>query len=324
VTAGGGSEGRGSVEGVRTADGIRVGVVLLNWNGGEFTLPCIRSLLEGDLRPWQIVVVDNGSTDGSPELIERAFPTVSMIRSRENLGFAAGNNVGIRALLGDGADLIWILNNDTTVSRSCLGELVAAIQADDDMAVATAKVLFEEPAGRIWYAGAWFSPWTLKATHRGERESDHGQYDETTEVGFVSGCCMLIRASAFREIGMLDERFFIYEEDADWCLRAARAGLRMWYVPAATVVHRVSASMRKNMLGASGGSTPVRTYYLTTRNRIFVIRAHAHRPWQWLTAMAWFVAGCSYLLIGMLVLRRWDKAVAVLRGFRDGFRAALA
>jgi hypothetical protein len=215
----------------------RIGVVLLNWNGAEFTVPCLQSIFASVRRPWKIVVVDNVSTDGSPDLLESSFPTVTILRNPRNLGFAGGNNVGIRHLLAE-ADLVWILNNDTEVHPQCLGMLVAQLDADPGLAAVSGKILFASPPDRIWYTGAQWRWWSLTASHRGAMEQDVGQYNIPGDVGFISGCCMLVRAVDLKQVGALDERYFVYDEDAEWCLRALKAGLKLAVPSYAQAVER--------------------------------------------------------------------------------------
>ena len=303
----------------------KAGVALVNWNGGEFTIPCVESLLASEPPPWRIVVVDNASTDGSPDAIANRFPQVQLIRCDRNLGFAGGTNVAVRALLDAGADLIWILNNDTVVQPTCLDLLSREIEREGEgkpLAAVSAMILFQEPGDVIWYAGGNWSRWTLAAPHRGEGEVDRGQYDRPEDVGFLSGCCILARAEALRKIGLFDERFVAYHEDADWCLRALKAGYRLRYVPTAVLWHKVSASIRKNTLGRSRGFSSPRSYYLSTRNRIYVLRAHAGRPVPYLTALAALLLRGLFLSVGFLALGRLEKLTALWRGFRAGFRAS--
>ena len=295
----------------------KVGVVLLNWNGGEFTIPCISSLLAGDLSPWRILVFDNASTDGSPEEITAMFPEVQMVRSAENVGFAAGSNQGIRQLLAQGADFLWILNNDTVVHRSCLRMLVEECLHDGKLGGATGKIFFQQPGDRIWYAGGRWNRWSFTSAHRGRGEKDTGQYDRAEDVEFASGCCMLLRREALARVGLFDERYFVYCEDAEWCLRARRHGVRMRYVPHAVLWHRVSASAKKN----AGGKTPPLSHYYNQRNRLFNMRRYAGRPLQVTTAVLAHLARALPLSVALLVLRRWATLKSVVRGIRDGLLA---
>ena len=299
--------------------GARVGIALLNWNGGEFTIPCIESLLASELPPWRIAVVDNASTDGSPDAIAARFPEVLLIRNERNTGFAAGTNTAARALLAEGADPIWILNNDTIVDPACLRELTRELDRDPAAAAVSGKILREEPSDVIWYGGGKWTRWSFAPVHLGEGERDRGQCDRAEDVSFLSGCCILVRAAALRQAGLLDERYFAYYEDGEWCLRALRKGLRLRYVPQAVLWHKGSASVRKNTLGRSVGLTSPFALYLETRNRYRVIRDHAGRPVPYLTALAALGYRCLYLTAAFAVLRRFEKLRAVWRGAREGF-----
>jgi GT2 family glycosyltransferase len=298
----------------------KVGVVLLNWNGGEFTIPCIESLLKGTSKPWKILVFDNGSTDDSPDRIAKQFGEVELIRNGRNIGFAEGNNVPIRRLVAEGADLIWVLNNDTLVAPDCLEKLVAAMRADPGVAAASAKILFEDPRDLIWYAGAFWRPIALRAPHRGLREKDIGQHDEPCDVGFLSGCCMLVRAEVYRRIGDFRGNYFIYNEDTEWCRRATEAGLRMRYVPQAVLWHKQHATTRKNFTAVLTSKAPPLQEYYQTRNSLFLAREHARRPWQFMATMTDNLIRRLYRAGGLLLLGRAESTLAILRGIRDGLR----
>lgn len=296
----------------------KVGVALLNWNGGEFTIPCIESLLASEFSPWRIVVFDNASSDRSPDRIAATFPQVCVIRHDRNLGFAGGTNAAIRALMKDGADFIWVLNNDTLVDAKCLGTLVKAMCEDPTIGVTSSKILYETPPNLIWYAGATWNYWSMYSPHKGQGQTDEGQYNRPYDVGFVSGCCMLIRRNCFEQVGLLDERFFAYSEDADWCLRALKKGIRLRYLPESVMWHKVSASLKKNTLSPKSGSASPRFHFLSSRNRIFLIRKHSQRPIRFFVAMFMVIAESVYTSLGLIVLRRWDKLRSRWRGIWEG------
>lgn len=302
---------------------LRVGVALLNWDAADLTLACIDSLLAGETVPWRILVVDNGSTDGSQACLRAAGRGVELYESPENLGFAGGTNVAVRELIASGADAVWVLNNDTVVGSECLRELTAALAADPDVAAVTGKILYESPAGRIWYAGAQWRRWSLTAPHRGQGQRDRGQFDVPCDVGFISGCCLLARVEAFMRVGLFNEKYFAYWEDAEWCLRARRAGLRLRYQPAATVEHKVSTSVRRNTLGRSGGTASPLAHYLVTRNHMFLIRQHASGPLQRIVALGGVLASRAFVAAGLTMLGRWDKLKSLAGGVRDGLWASL-
>lgn len=256
---------------------MKLGVVVLNWNGKDVTRRCLDSIARSACPPDQIVVVDNASTDGSADLVRAAFPQVTLIVNDSNLGFAEGNNVGIRVLLERACDLILLLNNDAVLDARALCELKRA--AETQPAAAYGAAIYELGApGALWYGGGSISRLTLDACHETSPERTKGAPRETD---FVTGCCLVFRADALRRLGMLDKDFFAYYEDVDWCLRARAAGERLLYVPGAIVHHEVSHTFRRIGEGDPGmaryswaQSRPL-VLYLAYRNRLLLVRKHA-------------------------------------------------
>lgn len=218
----------------------QVCVIILNWNGKEDTLHCLRSLQEVDYPRYQVVVVDNASDDGSPEAIRAAFPAVELIVNESNLGFSAGNNEGIQYALQSGADYVLLLNNDTQVDRMVLTALVRTCEADPAVGLASPKVFYFDRPHVIYYAGARRGWLPLLPRLIGVEEEDRGQYEQLEEVDYIWGQAMLIKREVIESVGLLDPRFFMYYEDADYCLRAKRAGYKVVYVPTALVWHQVA------------------------------------------------------------------------------------
>jgi GT2 family glycosyltransferase len=217
-------------------------VIVLTWNGKEDTLECLRSLQEVEFRNFKILVVDNASADGTSDAITALFPDVHVIVNKENLRFAGGNNVGIRYALEQGADYVLLLNNDTVVDKHFLTFLTDIAKTSPDIGMVGPKIYYNADRQRLWYAGGTIVWWKGIISHIGIREIDHGQYDEQQETDYITGCCVLVRRSVIEKIGMLDERYFIYGEDADWCVRATRKGFKLLYVPASRIWHKVSVS----------------------------------------------------------------------------------
>jgi len=215
-------------------------IIILNWNGKEDTIECLHSVQEVDYPCYQALVVDNASSDGSAEAIRAAFPRVGLIVNESNLGFAAGNNVGIEHALEEGADYVFLLNNDTTVDRMVLTELVKACEADRAIGLASPKVYYYDRPKTIFYAGARRHWLPLFPNPIGIGEEDRGQHDEVKEVDYVWGQAMFIKRRVIEDIGLLDPGFFMYYEDCDYCLRAAEAGYKIIYVPMAIVWHKIA------------------------------------------------------------------------------------
>ena len=301
-----------------TSASATVGVVLVNWNGAEHTIPCVESLLAGSVRPDSIVVVDNASQDDSADRIAERFPGVTLIRNSHNLGFTGGNNIGIDRLLTSGSAYLWILNNDTTVDKECLSVLKTHLDAHPDVSACSGKITYAEPQNLIWYAGATYDPWTVQSRHRGEGENDVGQYEQTADVPFISGCCMFVRREAVERVGVFDDRFFAYYEDSDWCRRAIRTSHRLQYVPSAIVRHKVSATVGRVKARETAGTTSPFSVYITNRNRLFMIRKHAAGVLQMGTAVLAYACWLFYYGTALVVLGRFQKFGALVMAAYDG------
>ncbi len=217
-------------------------VLILNWNGRDDTIECLRSVFAVDYPNARVVVIDNASTDGSVTAIRAQFPTVHIIENPNNLRFAGGNNVGIEYALREGAEYILLLNNDTTVDQRFLSELVSMFRDSRSAGMAGPKILYYHRPEQIWYAGGIIEWWKGWISHRGIREIDRGQYDQPAETDYLTGCCLLVRRQVVEQIGLLDERYSMYGEDVDWCVRTRRAGFSLHYIPAARIWHKVSVS----------------------------------------------------------------------------------
>jgi GT2 family glycosyltransferase len=295
----------------------RVAVILLNWNGVHLTVPCINSLITGTVKPTTIIVVDNASTDRSIETLRASFADIDIVVNEKNLGFTGGNNVGFKRTLTGNYDFIWVLNNDTVVKDDCLKNLLQAMYDDSNIVAASGKILYEDPSDRIWYAGAEFSYWSLRTSHRGEMEKDIGQYNLPEDVPFISGCCIFMRSSALVTVGFFDNNFFAYSEDVDWCLRAKRLGLRLRYVPQAMIYHKVSASFKTVSTPKAGGTSSPFAIYLVTRNRMLLIRKHT-TALQFLTASIAFFSRCFYYGLAYILLFRTTKLQSLCKGIIHG------
>jgi hypothetical protein len=219
-----------------------VWIIIVNWNGRDMTLDCLDSLRAVTYGKRQILVVDNGSTDGSVSALRERYPGVAVLPMTENHRFAGGTNAGIRHALAHGADLLLLLNNDTTVDPGFLALMVECLSSDPSTGIVAPKILYSAEPDRLWYAGGAISFWTGTMKHLGIRERDRGQHDIPGQTDYATGCCLLARRELVETIGMLDESYYMYTEDADWCMRARRAGYHIMYEPRAKIWHRLSVS----------------------------------------------------------------------------------
>jgi GT2 family glycosyltransferase len=292
-----------------STDQDAVAVVVLTWNGRDDTLACLRSLARVEAPRLRIVVVDNGSSDGTVEAVRQEFPEAEVIDNGENLGFAAGNNAGIGRALELGASHVLVLNNDVEVDPGFAAALLDEAGRRPDAASLGSKILFAEPRDLLWFAGASFDPRRgYNGRQRGYRERDDGRYEAVVETDRACGAAILVPRQVLEEVGVFDPQLFLYFEDTDWSLRARAAGRRHYVVPASKVWHKVSV--------ASGGESSPTALYYGTRNSIAVAERHAPlgRLGTWRRRL---VVLATLLLQALRSGRRAAGVAAVLEGFRD-------
>jgi len=286
---------------------VTTAIVLLNWNSGDMTTECIRSLLKMTAESYEIIVVDNGSQDGSVEYLRGQFPAITILPQEHNLGFAAGCNVGIKLALEKGVKFVSLLNNDTVVDPQFLTELERVADEHPEAAVISPKIYFWDMPNRLWWAGGVFSLWTGIAKHIGRKEVDRGQFERNADVDWATGCAALIRSEVLEQVGLFDESFFAYSEDLDFSLRIKKAGYKIWYAPNARLWHKEGVVCRKNV-------GEYLRKFLSTRNLLFVMRRHARRI-QWLTFLPNFVFRyVAFYILLSLVRGDYRSAWAVVQG----------
>jgi GT2 family glycosyltransferase len=243
--------------------------VILNWNQCDLTLDCLESLGKLEYKNVDVIVVDNGSTDRSVERIHQAFPDYRIISNRENLGYSEGNNVGIRQALEKDSEFIFLLNNDTYADSSMLSRLMDAAIKEPKAGILGPTMFYADPPNKLW-GGRNRIDWQKTRVIReqmGETiEITTLSTQSSAEVMYIDSCAILVRSQVFREIGLMDNRFFINFDDIDLCLRTHKAGYKIFYVPSAVIWHRVSAAM--------GIGSPANTYYMT-RNALIFFTRHA-------------------------------------------------
>jgi GT2 family glycosyltransferase len=219
-----------------------VAIILVNWNGKTDTLECLASLQKISTPDVRVIVVDNGSHDGSVEAIRAAHPWAELVPLPENRRFAGGNNAGIAHALSLGASHVLLLNNDAFVAPDVVSHMLERFNAEPGCGMVAPKIFYAVPPDRLWFAGGEISFWTGTMKHTGIRETDRGQYDQSRDIDYATGCCVLVSREVIQRAGVLDESYFIYAEDADWSMRVRNAGYRILYEPRARVWHKISAS----------------------------------------------------------------------------------
>lgn len=213
-------------------------VIILNWNGRPYLEQCLSALATQEYAIEQVILADNASTDGSVAFVRERFPWVTVRENGGNIGFAAGNNAPLREIATDAAVL---LNPDVALSPGCLAALADGLAADPNIGIAGGKLWY--PGGEvIQYAGGFITIPQAMPGHYGVGERDKGQHDQPRDVEYIIGALMVVRREMLAEIGLLDEGFYLYFEDADLCARARQSGYRVAYLPDATGIHIESAT----------------------------------------------------------------------------------
>jgi len=289
-------------------------VVVLNHNGHDLLRDCLESLESQSLTDFETIVVDNGSTDGSCEMVKEKFPLVRVLPLGENFGFSIANNAAIRNALERRSKYVLLLNNDTTVASDFIAEMVRAIDSDERIGAVCPKIFFADPSDLLWYAGGDFSMWTANPRHRGWKQRDTGQFDEQCDVTLATGCALLVRSSALRDVGLLDEQFWAYLEDVEWSVRFLKKNYRLVFAPKARVWHRDGATWVRSI----GAGSAVKRQFLSSRNMLFLAWKHA-RPLQLPFYLAGFLFHHVLFYSALRIIRKDYRAFwAVYRGIAAG------
>jgi GT2 family glycosyltransferase len=278
-----------------TADSLDLGIVILNWNGASDTIECLRSIYSGLGRPSRVILVDNGSTDDSVARIRQwvtgnALETqgLTIIEAGRNLGFSAGNNIGIRQLIDQGVAYVMLLNNDTVVQDDALAILLHALNRTVHAHCAVPQIRYLSTPNRIWNCGGEWS-WSNSPKYRFAEESIGALEGKPPfPVTFVTGCALVVRSDWFASNGLLSERFFFGEEDVEFSWRMRESGSRtMICVPSAVIYHKVGTSITK--MAESSRLPKVYCHYL---NRLILLKSVWGKGLRW---YAWRIGVLAYL-----------------------------
>ena len=293
----------------------RVFAIILNWNDFDDTYECVNSLRTVDYPRLDIVLVDNNSSDGSAAKLREAFPSLPLIVSPHNSGYAAGNNAGILFALEQGAEYVLILNNDVVVDKDFLFPLLELMQQDSRIGVASGKIFYYGNRERVFYAAGRFSKLFCTGLNFPRDFLLTVDIDSSSFVDYVCGCMLLVRREVFVDLGLFDERFFMYFEDIEFSRRVAKQFF-LAYVPQSVIYHKCGAGLKWRSL------TEVYLYY-HTRNRLWVFRNDQilYRLYVGLFTISNALAKACAVSLNLVSDRK--KAVrqllAITKGIKDGF-----
>ena len=282
-------------------------IITINYNGLKDTCELMETLPLED-ESIEVIVVDNASTQDEATIIEQRYPQITVIRSKENLGFAGGNNLGIQASHGK---YLFFINNDTLLSpqTSDISHLINRLESSPKIGAVSPKIRFAWGNNPIQYASYTpLSRITIRNRAVGFGESDHSQYDTSHLTSYAHGAAMMVKREVIEKVGMMPECYFLYYEELDWSMMIRRAGYDIWYEPACTIYHKESQ--------ATGRNSPLRTYYIT-RNRLLFVKRNNTNAIRYLSYLYLIGIVAVKDILKSLLQCRFDLAQATVKGIRD-------
>ncbi len=263
----------------------KLSIITVNYNGGKHIFNYLNSVRKSNYADYELIVVDNGSKDGSPDLIKKKYPWVRLILNGKNLGFTGGNNVGMKQAQGD---IFFLLSDDTVIHPDLFNVLVSELESSSEIGVVGPKIYYMEPPDKIWFAGGKMDWLKGDTFHLGKDLKDTELLnDSKKEVDYITGCALMIKREVVDKVGMLDESFFIYYEDADLCQRVRRAGYKIIYVPFGGVWHIKSASpiftlddLKKELRMAKNKSGKIKIYLRMARDFFINVNKKKYRDYR--------------------------------------------
>ncbi|MEI7628229.1 MAG: glycosyltransferase family 2 protein [Bacteroidota bacterium] len=293
-----------------------VAIILVNWNGYEFTNDCILSLKKASYTNYSIVVVDNNSTDGSGLQLQLQYPEIIFLFSPENKGFTGGNNMGFEYAIQKGFDYVMMLNNDTFVEPDFLEHLVNYLDQYPTTGAVQPRIYFNHNKSLLWNGGNGYYKGIGWPYTSGENQQPRPQHLIIKEMSWITGCALMVRTSILKQTGLLAQNMFMYKEDVDLSFRIKNLGYQLTYIPASIVYHIAGSSIKKKLKDKEGIVDPMVHYY-NQRNRIWIQKKYT--SWYYIPTLFLFNFFYITLIIGYFAVRRRPKKLmAVINGVKDG------
>lgn len=290
---------------------IKIGVVTVSYNSSDVITPFIECILSQTYCNLSLYIIDNASVDNTLEKIipYASDPRLTIIKNPQNIGVAAGNNRGIEVGLQAGCDYILLINNDTEFEPELIEKLLDGM-TKFNCQITVPKIMYHDDQSKIWFAGGKFIPWKGYITsHNGVDQKDHGQFDTIEKIAYAPTCCMLIKSNVFESVGLMDEKYFVYYDDADFCMRALRKGITMLYIPDCKFTHKVSS--------LTGGTTSEFTRRYMMRNLVYYLKKNST-----FCKSAFWLIGLQMVLLLKLIARRDSIQMFALKqsAFLEGLK----
>ncbi len=291
----------------------KVVAIIVNWNQKALTIDAVQSLLNSDYSDLEVIVVDNGSSDGSADAILQEFPTVDVIQNKNNLGFAEGNNLGIKLALSKHADYLFIFNNDATVDHKAISKLVSFLNKTPHAGGVAPYILYSHDRNLIWYGGGIVRLWRGRIAHNGLRTTYDLNTHESSTTGYLTGCAFLVRAGIIDRVGGFDKIFGMYSEDVDLSFKIIQDGWELWVVPDSIVYHCVSVS--------SGGEiSPFKAFH-RGRSAMLLVKRWL-KVWQLPTLIIGGIIGGLIISAKLVITGNSSTVIAIWSGIIRGLTGA--
>lgn len=283
-------------------------VILVNYNGYKDTLSCIESIKNNENNKISIIVVDNNSTDSSIEYLEK-IEGIILIKSNENLGFAKGNNLGIKYALENGAKYIMLLNNDTEITSNAITIIKQKLEEDNSLGAVGSRIMYYDNKNIVNYCGGHFN-WTRGITvHENYKQEFNKNLGKFFYTEFITGCSVMVKKEVFEKIGLLPEEYFMYFEDADFCVKVAEVGYKLGVCTDSIIYHKVSA--------ASGGEDSAFSIKWMTRNRMIFMKKYKKYTKGILTLIFFYITRILKIIKNLLLNKKQINE-AIINGIREG------
>lgn len=295
----------------------KIAIIIINWNTFQLTFNCLKSLEACSYNNKSIFLVDNGSIDGSGDKIALEFPEVNYIKNEKNEGFTGANNLALKAILEQDFDYVLLLNNDTEVKPNFLSLLEAKMDSDNKLAATQPLILNFKNKDTIWNAGGSFNTFFGLTKTRLKGMIFNPQLNIETSTQWITGCCILVKTSVVKQVGLLDNRFFAYFEDVDWSIRMTNLGYELAVVPESIIYHHTSGSTKKNNASNEGNLSPY-AHFLNVRNHIYLIKKHTF--FNTLGSWIYQIVKIFTFSIYFILRGRFVKFKMVWRGLFEGIK----
>lgn len=284
-------------------------IIIVNYNGSDDTIECIKSLSGITYKDYKILVIDNDSRQEEIKKLEKyKNDNFRLIKLAENVGFAKANNIGMKMSVDEGAEYALLLNNDTTVKENFLEELISTFHIDKNIGIATGLILNYFDNSEKWYSGGkinWFK-------YEGENDTGKVMADNIKEVELASGCMMLIKRELIEKKILLPEDYFMFYEDIDYCAIVKNSGYKLAYNDNSIIYHKISKS--------SGGEKSVFYFKYSTRNRIIFMKKYKNKSSNYIMSLIYFYFNRLSRIIYFLFTNKIDKSKAIIMGIKEGIK----